>query len=142
MNQSIITVKKEMGTAQTQYAAPYHIPSTRHDTTRLSNANAKRLFGTGLVEGRFLEQSASVVDLDNVTVTREFSAAAHLHVYLTGVLGESPPCGFQNLLASGELELSSADGLHDVDLAGVLGSNRQQNLADIDTGGDTDGLSV
>jgi len=82
------------------------------------------------------------VDLDDVSVARELSVAAFLDVLLTGVLGESPPGGLEDLLASGELELSTTDGFHDVGLAGVLGADGQKNLSDIDTGGNTDGLSV
>jgi len=82
------------------------------------------------------------VDLDNVSVARQFSVAAFLDVFFAGVLGESPLGGLENLLAPGELELSPANGLHDVGLGGVLGSDRQQNLTDINAGGNTDGLSV
>jgi len=82
------------------------------------------------------------VDLDNVSVAGQFSVAAFLDVFLAGVLGESPLGRFEDLLASGKLELSPANGLDDVRLAGVLGTDAQENLADIDTGGNSNGFTV
>jgi len=101
-----------------------------------------RLVLSGLVESRILEETASVVDLDNVSVARELSVAALLDVYFAGVLGESPLGGFENLLAAGKLELSTANGLNDVGLVLVLRANGEKNLANVDTGGDTNGLTV
>lgn len=97
---------------------------------------------SGLVEGRVLEKTTSVVDLDNVTVTGEFSTSTLGNIFFTRVLGESPLGRLQNLLASGKLELSSTNGFDDVGLSSILGANTQQDLADIDTGGNTDRLTV
>jgi hypothetical protein len=45
-------------------------------------------------------------------------------------------------LASGKLELSTTNGLNDMGLAGVLGTDTQQDLSNIDTGSHTNGLTV
>jgi len=118
---------------KTQYAA-LHGPA--------STTPPRFLFGPGLVECRVLQQPATVVDLDDVSVAGELPAAAFLDVFLAGVLGESPLGGLEDLLAAGELEFSPADGLDDVRLRGVLGADAEEDLPDVDARRDTDGLSV
>jgi len=100
------------------------------------------LLGTGLVQGRLDEQSTAVVHLDDVSIARELSAAAFLDVHLAGVLGEAPPGTLEDLLASGKLEFSPTDGLDDVRLCVILGTNAQKDLTNVDTGGHTNGLTI
>lgn len=100
------------------------------------------LFGTGVVQCRSLEESTTGVDLDDISVAGEFSGTTFLDISGSWVLGESPLGRLQNLLASGKLEFSSANRFDDVCLAGVLCADAQQDLSDIDTGGNPNGLSV
>jgi hypothetical protein len=88
------------------------------------------------------EPTVVVVDLDNVSIGAELSILTAHDIFLAGELGEPPLGGLQNLLASSELELSTAKGLHDVVSVGVLSANRNQNLADRHTGSSADGLTV
>jgi hypothetical protein len=82
------------------------------------------------------------VYLDNVSVDGKFSRTTLGNIFLTRVLGESPLGGLENLLASGKLELSSTNGFDHVCLGGILGSDGKQDLSDINTGGNTNWLSV
>ena len=95
-----------------------------------------------MIQGRSLEEPTTGVDLDNVSVAGEFSTATFLDVYLSGVLGESPLGRLQNLLASGKLEFTPTNGLDDVCLGVVLCADTQQDLSDVDTGGNPNGLTV
>lgn len=72
---------------------------TKRSTRRINSVNhgwqlhcstVLYLFLSGLIEGRILQETASVVDLDNVSIAGEFSAATFLDIDLTGVLCESP----------------------------------------------------
>ena len=100
------------------------------------------LFGTGVVQCRILEESTTGVDLDDVSVAGEFSGTTLLDIGGARVLGESPLGRLEDLLAAGKLEFSAADRLHDVRLGRVLGADAEQDLSDIDTGGNPNGLSV
>jgi len=110
--------------------------------TQYARHHATYLFGTGVVQGTLFEQPAAVVDLDDVSVTAEFSTASLFDVHLTGVLGESPLGTLQNLLAAGKLEFTTTDRLDDVDLGRVFRADTQQDLSDVDAGSDANGLSV
>ena len=89
-----------------------------------------------------LQGSVVVVDLDDVTVGAELSVLPLGDVLLAGELGESPLGGAEDFLTAGKFELSAAEGLDDVGLVGVLGADGDEDLADGDAGGDSDGLSV
>jgi len=82
------------------------------------------------------------VDLDNVSVSSEDTSLAEGHVLLSGVLSETPVEGLGDLLAASKLELSTADGLDNMLLVGILGADRQEDLTNVDTGGDANGLAV
>jgi len=112
-----------------------------HGTTT-NNKPCFSLFGTHLVQCTPFEQSTTVVDLDDVSVTTEFSTASLFDVHLTGVLRKAPPGTFQNLLTAGKLEFATTDRLHNMDLGRVFGTDTQQDLSDVDTGGNADGFSI
>ena len=82
------------------------------------------------------------MNLNNITISRKLSTLSHLDVFLTGVLGKSPLQTLENLLPSSELELTTTNGLDNVWLGGILSTNGEENLSNVDTGGDTNGLSV
>ena len=89
-----------------------------------------------------LKGTTAVVDLDDVTVGGEDTGLTESNVLLTGVLGEAPLERLEDLLATGELELTTTDGLDDMGLGGILGTDGEEDLANVDTGGDADGLAV
>ena len=97
---------------------------------------------SGLVEDTLFETSSAVVDLDNVSVGRQFSGSSQTDVFLAGVFGESPLEGFEDFLPSGKLEFAPANGLNDVWFVGVLGPDAQENLSNVDTGCHTNGFAV
>ena len=94
------------------------------------------------VELGVLKGTTAGVDLNNVAVGGEDAGLTESDIFLTGVLGETPLEGLEDLLATGELELATADGLDDMGLGGVLGADGEEDLANVDTGGDADGLAV
>lgn len=80
--------------------------------------------------------------LDNVSIRRKFSASSHAHIVLSWVLGKSPLETLEDLLTSGKLELSTTNRFDDVRLMGILGSDRNEDLSNANTGSNTNGLSV
>lgn len=97
---------------------------------------------TVLVKEALLKGATSVVNFDNVSIRSKLSGASQFDVLFTVVLRESPLQTLQDLLASGELELSTTNSLDNVWFMNVLGSHRNQDLSNSDAGGDTDWLSV
>ena len=108
----------------------------------LISQDANRLLLTVVVELGLLKGTTAGVDLDNVAVSSEDTGLTESDIFLTGVLGETPLEGLEDLLATGELELATADGLDDMGLGGILGADGEEDLANVDTGGDADGLAV
>ena len=80
--------------------------------------------------------------LDNVSISREITTSTKGNVFFTLVLGESPFQGLQNLLATSKLEFSTTDGLDDVSLVCILGTDGEQDLSNVDTGSHANRLSV
>lgn len=81
-----------------------------------------------------LERSLFGEILDITTVRLEFSSLSLFDVFFTRELGESPFVGNDNLLSSGELVLASTQGFNHDSLVGILCSDRDQNLTNVDTG--------
>lgn len=94
------------------------------------------------VELGVLKGTTTVVDLDNVTVGGEDTGLAESDIFLTGVLGETPLQRLEDLLATSELELATTDGLDDMGLGGILGTDGEEDLANVDTGSNANGLTV
>jgi len=84
----------------------------------------------------------AVVHLDNITIGTKLTALSHPNILLAGVLRKSPLQTLQNLLPARELELATTDGLDDVRFTCILAAHRKQNLSNVDTGGNTNGLTV
>lgn len=63
-------------------------------------------------------------------------------VDITVELGEAPLGGLHDLLTSRELELGTTKSLNDVRSVGVLGTDRENNLTDLDTGSHLHWLTV
>jgi hypothetical protein len=80
--------------------------------------------------------------LDGDAVRDDPALLSSLGVLLSGPLGESPLIRPQDLLSSGELILSSAEGFDDMGGVGVLATDRHDHLADLNTGSHFHGLSV
>lgn len=81
-----------------------------------------------------LEGPMVVNVLDIATVRDDATSLAGSFVLGTGELGEAPLVGDEELLAAGKLVLGTTEGLNDDSLVGVLGTDRDQGLADGDTG--------
>lgn len=90
-----------------------------------------------------LSQAAVLWDVLDVNAIRDDPALlAASHVHLTVELGEAPLVGSHDLLTSRELKLGTAQSLDDVRSVGVLGTHRNDDLADGDTGSHLHGLAV
>jgi len=94
------------------------------------------------IQSRGLQQTMTVVYLDNVPISAQLPILSHLDIVLSGVLGKSPLQALENLLPTRELELAPSNGLHHVRLGRILPANGQQDLSDVDAGGHADGLAV
>mmetsp|Transcript_15584 Transcript_15584/g.26575 ORF Transcript_15584/g.26575 Transcript_15584/m.26575 type:complete len:220 (+) Transcript_15584:207-866(+) len=88
------------------------------------------------------QSTTTVVDLDNITISSQFSILSHPNIILTLILGKSPLETLQNLLPSSKLELSTTDRLNNVWLGSILSTHGKKNLSNINTGGNTNGLTV
>lgn len=75
------------------------------------------------------------------TVGQETTIGAHLRVVGDVPLGEAPLARDGNLLATGELELGTTEGLDHVLLVLLLRSHRDDHLTDVDTGDGTQRLT-
>lgn len=73
--------------------------------------------------------------LDIATVGLETTSSTLGNVILTRQLGEAPLLGDDDLLATSKLELCTTKGLDDNGLVGILGTNREDDLTNVDTGG-------
>lgn len=83
------------------------------------------------------QRSVHAVELDHVAVLDQAVLGLVLQVVLNVELGETPLAGQEDLLAAGELEAGTGQGLDHVWLVGLLGADRDQRLANLDTGNDT-----
>jgi hypothetical protein len=81
-----------------------------------------------------LDLSVWAEELDVSTIDLDGSSVTLLEVLLTTKRGEAPVLGDNDLLATGELVLRSAESLNSGSPVGVLGTERQKDLANVDTG--------
>lgn len=76
------------------------------------------------------------------TIIHEPSSLATLHILLAIILRESPLVGTHHLLATRELELRTTKGLNSGSSVLVLGADRKNDLADLNTCSHLHRLSV
>lgn len=100
------------------------------------------LEGTGEALHVLLDLTVATEELNVGTVLAELALLAELNVVLTANGGEAPVLGDNDLLAAGELVHGAAESLQSGGAVGVTGTDRQNDLADVDTGDETLGLSV
>ena len=88
------------------------------------------------------ERTVATDVLGAITVGNDLAAAAHVHVLLLLVAGESPVLGLVDVLASRELHLSTAKSF-DCELGECgLGAHGKHGLANAHTGNETTGLAI
>ena len=80
-------------------------------------------------------------ELDVGTVLLELALLAELEVLLAADGSETPVLGDNDLLATGELVLGTAEGLESGSTVGVTGADGQNDLANVHTGDETLGLT-
>lgn len=80
-------------------------------------------------------------ELDESSVLLDLSVLSSGHVLLSVEVGETPLLGDDDLLLAGELVSASSQTLDNGGLVVVLGSDGDQNLANVNTGGKTGGLT-
>ena len=80
-------------------------------------------------------------ELNVGTVLAELASVAELEVLLAADGGEAPVLGDNDLLATGELVLGTAEGLKSGSTVGVTSADGQNNLANVHTGDETLGLT-
>lgn len=83
----------------------------------------------------------AVDDLHGCTVGDSLANGAELRELLLCDRGEAPLLAHDNLLAAGELELGTAEGLSGNTCVLVLAADRHEDLANADTSSGTDGLT-
>jgi len=107
------------------------LPSRPHPAGGLGG-DALDLRGNGAVVGN---------ELGVGTVGNDAAALPHGEVLLAGEPGETPLLGDDDLLTSGELELATTEGLNDGGLVGILAADGEENLANVNTGHGSLGLT-
>lgn len=80
-------------------------------------------------------------ELDIGTIHLDLALLAQADVLVTAERGEAPVLGDDDLLATGELVHRTAESLDGGGTVDVTGPARHEDLADVDTGNDTVGLS-
>ena len=88
-----------------------------------------------------LNGTVTTEELNVGTVLAELARIAELEVLLAADGGEAPVLGDNDLLATGELVLGTAEGLKSGSTVGVTGADGQNNLANVHTGDETLGLT-
>lgn len=97
-----------------------------------------------------LEQVLGLTHLDGAVVAQQLHHHAVVHQtalapvlkeIVAGEGGETPVTGGHNLLAPGELELSTAQSLLSSSSVGVPATDRHENLADGDASAEAEGLA-
>jgi hypothetical protein len=91
----------------------------------------------------YLSVQAALVgnNLDVRTVRDDLALRLKFEVLLGGVLGEAPLSGNNNALLTRELELGAAKSLHSGGDSLLSATNGDQDLTDVNTGGNTVGLA-
>lgn len=95
----------------------------------------------GLVE-IVLQGSLLTEVLDVTTIILETASSTGIEVVLTRELGEAPLFGNNDLLATSKLEFCTTKGLDDNGLVCILGTDREDDLTNVDTGSCTHGFSI
>ena len=75
------------------------------------------------------------------TIVDDLATLYLLDVVLTVERGETPLLGDDDLLLTGELVTGTTEGLDNNSLVGVLGTDGNKHLANVDTGGQASGLT-
>ena len=88
-----------------------------------------------------LKRTLLVQVLDVASIGLETTGSALSDVVLTGQLGETPLLGDDDLLATSKLELGTTESLDDNSLVGILGTDREDDLTNVDTGSSSQGLT-
>merc|ERR1711879_920250 len=102
-----------------------------------------RLGGGDSVEGLEVvdEVAVGLEELDVRTVLLELAGVLQVEVLLAAERGETPALRDDDLLLAGELVTGTAESLHDDGLVGILASDGKDDLANVDTGDHTVGLT-
>jgi hypothetical protein len=116
---------------------PFHCPIAKHETKHLSLSRV----GVGETAHVVLDLAVATEELDVGTILLELALLAELDVVLAANGGETPVLGDDDLLATRELVHGAAEGLDGGGAVGVTGADGQDDLADVDTGDLTLGLS-
>lgn len=87
------------------------------------------------------EKTVAALEGDVVALVVQTVSSTELGVLLKKEGGEAPLVGDDNVLATGELVRSAAEGLNDLVLVLHFGADREHDGADVDAGADTEGLT-
>ncbi|CAO3563106.1 unnamed protein product [Mortierella alpina] len=89
-----------------------------------------------------IESTLLVQVLDVAAIGLETASSTLGDIVLARELGETPLLGDNDLLATSELELGTAERLDDDSLVVVLATDREDDLTNVDTGSGTVGLTI
>jgi hypothetical protein len=115
------------------YAFPPHIPQISIHLCLLESS-----WETSDVVGQL---SVVAQELNICTINQDLASSLLLHVFLTAKRGKAPVLGNDNLLATRELVLGSAESLESGSTVGITSSDTQDDLTNVDTGNSSVGLS-
>jgi hypothetical protein len=79
--------------------------------------------------------------LDVTTIRSELTSSTSLNIVGTSERSETPLLGDDDLLLTGELILAASQSLNNDSLVGILGTDRENDLTNVDTGNETIGLT-
>jgi hypothetical protein len=99
--------------------------------------------GEGKLTVKVLGKRAMLLDILYVAAVRDdTTSSTGILVLATLKLGEAPLAADDDLLLARELELAATESLDDNGLVSLLATDRDEDLANVDTGNGTDGLTV
>jgi hypothetical protein len=79
--------------------------------------------------------------LDVTTIRSELTSGTSLNIVSTSKRSETPLLGDDDLLLTRELVLAASQSLNNDSLVGILGTDRENDLTNVDTGNETIGLT-
>lgn len=95
----------------------------------------------GEVLNVLLQLTVAGQELDVGTILTDLASLAASNVLITVQRSETPLLGDDDLLLTGEFVLTTTQGLNNNSLVRVFSAARNQNLANVDTSGETGGLT-
>merc|ERR1719330_1054693 len=80
--------------------------------TNNNNTSKVNLLLSSKVKSTLLKRTTAIMNLDNISISTQYSTLSQLNIFLSRVLGKTPLETLKNLLPTSELELTTTNRLN------------------------------